>query len=198
MKNYKLIGLTGTTGAGKGEVRAVFSDNGYGVVDADILARAIMTDPVVLRIIQNFFGDDVVTNGSLNRKLLAARAFDTKESTDLLSKITHPFITPLLLKQIEEYSGSGVDKIVFDAPQLFESGLNLICDATVAVTAQDSIRLERIKARDGLDDNEAKQRIKVQFSDDFFRENCDYVIENNSDIPTLKSETQRIIDMIQR
>lgn len=198
MKSYRLIALTGTTGSGKSVVRGVFEENGYKVIDADILAREIMKNPIVLRVVQTFFGDDVVSDGRLDRRLLAQRAFADKDSTRLLGEITHPFITPLFLSEIEQLTAEGADKIVFDAPQLFESGLNIICDSIVAVVADEKLRLNRIILRDNLTETEAKARINAQFSDEYFRQHCDYIIENNSTPEKLHSEALRVLEEIKR
>ena len=180
MKKYKLVGLTGTTGAGKSTVCGVLESEGFCVINADSLAREIMTDEVVLAGIVRFFGDDVIRGGELDRAALAERAFSSPEKTALLNRLTHPYITERLLRRLERLTAAGQRLIVLDAPQLFESRLNLICDVIVAVVADSGERASRIKARDGLTDAQADARISAQLSDDFFRANSDLVIENQS------------------
>lgn len=198
MRTYKLIGLTGTTGSGKGEARKVFEQYGCSVIDADLLAREIMSNPVVLNSLQSFFGADVVEDGRLNRSLLAQRAFASKEKTNLLNSITHPHITTLFLSELNSLAGGGAQTIVFDAPQLFESKLDALCDCVVAVIAEEGVRAERIMKRDNLTREEAEARIKAQFSDEYFRENSDYIIENNSTVGELKLNAEKIIEIIRR
>lgn len=192
MKNYKLVGLTGTTGAGKGQVCKIFADNGYAIIDADFLARKAVESSLVLSLLSLNFGDDVVTNGKLNRSLLGQRAFATKEKTALLNSITHPFISSLFLEEVERLVKAGADKIVFDAPQLFESRLNVLCDVLIAVTADENIRKSRIMSRDNISEETAQNRMAVQFSSEFFRENCDFVIENNGTLKELEEKVQAI------
>ena len=196
MKNYKLIGLTGTTGAGKGQVCSFFESNGYAVIDADFLARKAVENPLVLTLLARNFGDDILDGGKLNRKLLGARAFASKEKTALLNSITHPFISAIFVEEVEKLVKGGADKIVFDAPQLFESRLNILCDIVIAVTADEKIRKERIMSRDALSEELAEKRISVQFSTEFFEENCDFIIENNSHLQELEEKTQTIIEKI--
>lgn len=196
MKSYKLTGLTGTTGAGKGQVCRVFADNGYAVIDADILARKAVENPLVLNLLSLHFGDDIVADGKLNRSLLGARAFATKEKTAMLNSITHPFISALFVEEVEKLAKTGVDKIIFDAPQLFESKLNILCDTLIAVTADESIRKARIIKRDKLTPREAEKRIAVQFSTEFFKENCDYIIENNGSIDELTEKIQKLLPIL--
>ncbi len=195
MRKYKLIGLTGTTGAGKGQVRRIFESQGYVSVDADFLARKIMENPIVLKSLCCYFGDDILENNVLNRSLLASRAFKSTESTQLLNSITHPFISALFIEELEKI-GRNSDKIIFDAPQLFESHLNAVCDVTVAVTAHRDIRIKRIINRDNISKETAEKRINCQYSDSFFAENCDYIIENNTDLQALEEATLKILSQI--
>lgn len=192
MKNYKLIGLTGTTGAGKSEVAELFRDKGYEVVYADSLAREIMNNPDVLSLLRENFGRDIADNNTLNRGLLAERAFKNKDTKKLLDSITHPFVSDLFLKELKRLNELEVTRILFDAPQLFESGLDVVCDCVVAVIAPGDIRLKRIKERDKLSEEQAKRRINVQFSDEFFIENSDYIIDNNSDYELLKEKVSKV------
>ena len=197
MKRFKLIGLTGTTGAGKSEAAQLFRESGYEVIYADFLAREIMNNPIVLSCLCGSFGSDVVTDNKLNRELLAERAFKNSDTKKLLDSVTHPFITALFLSEVKRMSGLGAKRILFDASQLFESGLNEICDCVISVTAPEDIRLRRITERDGLTIEQAKERMSVQFSDDYFRENSDFVIENNRDFASFKQAVGKIIKTLE-
>ena len=135
----------------------------------------------------NFF---ILPDGTLNRKLVAQIAFSTPEKTAVLNAITHPKIAQLMLKEAQSCDG---DAVIFDAPQLFESGLDVLCDLTVAVTAPRDERLRRIRERDGLSGQDALRRIGVQFTDGFFAEKCDFVIENSSTLTALAARVGEII-----
>lgn len=197
MKNFKLIGLTGTTGAGKSEVALIFQDNGYEVIFADLLAREIMSNDLVLQLLKDNFGEDIAPDNALDRKLLAARAFENEDTKKLLDSITHPFISSLFFGELKKLTGAGSRRIIFDASQLFESGLDLICDYVISVTAPEELRLSRVVERDGLTEEEAKRRINVQFRELFFRENSDYIIENNSDFNSLRTDTEKVIKTLE-
>ena len=196
MKLYKLIGLTGTTGAGKSAVADIFSRRGCAVISADILARRIMSNPIALSCIAREFGDDVVAGGELNRKLLAQRAFASREKTERLNAVTHPFIHDLFLKELKRFVDEGHRLIVFDASQLFESGMDVLCDLTVAVTAPEELRLRRVTERDGISEQSARARMAVQYSDSFFETNCDFVIDNSRGESALREQAERILSGI--
>lgn len=196
MKKYKLIGLTGPTGAGKSTAATAFRERGYSVVDADILARKAMENPAALRCVSGFFGEDIIKNGTLDRRLLAQRAFADREKTALLNSITHPFITSLFVEELKRIVETGRDKIVFDAPQLFESNLNLLCDLVVCVTAPRDVRLERIVKRDSISPQLAKKRMDAQYCDKFFRDNSDYILDNSSTQEELRQKVFLLTESI--
>ena len=150
----------------------------------------------MLQVIANAFGDDVAGDDGLNRSLLAERAFSSPENTALLNRLTHPYITERLLIKLSELTNAGERNIVLDAPQLFESRLNLICDIVVAVAANAEERARRVILRDGLSVEAAEARISAQLSDNFFREHCDFVIENNSSPEELEKSVSGVISRI--
>ena len=189
----KIVGLTGPTGAGKSIIAKLFAENGFYVINADLVAREAVENEQVLSDLIEAFGADIVSDGVLNRKLLAERAFSSKENTEILNSITHPAISKLISAYIDK---CGCDFVLLDAPQLFESGEQNRCFKTVAVLADEQLRLERIVLRDKIAPEQAKLRISAQYSDSFFAENCDYVIYNNGDVNELKNKAKDIIESI--
>lgn len=196
MKNYRLIGLTGGTGSGKSIVREVFAENGYSVIDADILARKALDNRILVGDIMTLFGADLMKADGLDRRELARRAFKNSETVKRLNSVTHPYITSLFLRELRELIRSGKTKILFDAPQLFEAELDVICDYTVAVIADRKLRLERIMKRDNISEIEAERRLNIQLTDSFFKENCDFYIENNNSEKELKEKTAGVLSRL--
>ena len=188
----KIIGLTGPTGAGKSSLKTVAENLGYKVIDCDITARkAVEKGTKGLMALVNTFGEDTLfSDGSLNPKALAQKAFSTPQNTELLNKILLPFITELVLKECEG------DKVLLDAPTLFESGLNEKCTATVGVLADRETRIERIKNRDNLSEDEALTRINAGKTDEFYKQNADFVIYNNGETEEFQKEFEVILSKI--
>ena len=152
-----------------------------------------------LKTIASVFGEDIITdNGTPDRKLLAERAFSSKENTALLSSIVHPFVTSELFAEIKKSAESGATTIVYDAPQLFESNADVICDEIISVTAEKSVRLERICKRDNISKENALMRMNAQRDEGFFRENSDYIIENNSDLSSLNVQLEGLLKQLNR
>ncbi len=195
MTRVKLIGLTGQSGAGKSTAAELFEENGMTVINADALVAEIYeSSPACLKSVAASFGGDIINpDGTLNRKLLARRAFESKENTALLGAIVHPFVIAETLKILKTLSGT----VVFDAPQLFESNMDAVCDVIVSVTADEGVRAGRIIERDGLTREQARERISAQHSEEFFRSHSDYILENNGNIARFKAQTSALIKKIQ-
>lgn len=188
-----IIGLTGPTGSGKSSVRAVAESLKIKVVDCDILARkAVEKGSNGLKAVTDAFGKEILNpDATLNRKALAEIAFSKKENTELLNKTLFPHILNLAKEEIEENVN-----IIFDAPTLFESGLDKICNATIAILASREVRLQRIINRDTLTESQALLRMSAGKDDDYYKERADYIVFNNNDINEFNNEILQILKQI--
>ena len=189
MRQYRLIGLTGQSGAGKSTVSAVFASHGATVIDADAIVAQLYRDrsPCLKTVAASFGADILSADGTLDRRLLASRAFASAENTALLGRLVHPFVTARLLELLRGAKGV----VVYDAPQLLESGADAICDCVVAVVADRALRRQRIMTRDGLSEQEADSRLNAQLGEEIFRRRADIIIENNTDRETLLKNAER-------
>ena len=137
-----VVGLTGPTGAGKSSVTAVAEELGFKVIDCDQFARkATEKDSEGLSAVVNAFGEGILNDdGSLNRAALAAAAFATAEKTELLNQTLLPHIVKLINVEIN------TERVLLDAPTLFESGADSICDEIIVIKGDNfSYELSKIK-----------------------------------------------------
>lgn len=168
-----LIGLTGQTGAGKGYIGERLTALGFNILDTDLYARKITEkNSSYLPELAEKFGEDIIKDGILDRKLLAKRAFCSDEKTKELNSIMHPAILDMCIKNAEFPA-------VFDAPLLFECGGEKYCTAVLAVTAPENIRLERIMKRDGISKEEARLRMDAQKDEKYYIKNADFTVIND-------------------
>lgn len=187
-----IIGLTGPTGAGKSSACAVAVEFGFKVVDCDKLARkAVEKGTAGLASLIFAFGTEILNrDGTLNRKVLARIAFSTKENTELLNRTLLPHIV-LLVKQETD-----AELVLLDAPTLYESGIDSMCNAVIAVLAEREIRLSRILKRDGIDKQAATLRIKAGKADEYYKSRTEHIIYNNGDEDDFKDRFKAIINKI--
>lgn len=187
-----VLGLTGPTGSGKGIFSLCAGDLGFNVIDCDLVAReAVKKGMPALSALTKVFGKDILLeNGELNRKAMAAIAFSSREKTELLNKTVLPFISKMVTERING------DFVLLDAPTLFESGIDRICNKTVAVLAPADIRKKRIIERDGLDVSAANARISAGKPDEFYRENADKIFINGNDIDSFRKTVKIYLEDI--
>ena len=178
------IGVCGSSGSGKGYICKLFSTYGYKWIDTDKVYRDLATPKSeCVKELKEYFGNTILnSDGSLNRKELSKCVFEgenAKENLDTLNKITHFHIRKETERIIMESEQNGYKGVLVDAPVLFESGFDKMCDATICVTAPTSLKLERIIKRDNISMEKALFRISSQLSDDELREKCTYEIDNS-------------------
>ena len=189
-----VVGITGPTGAGKSAAAREFVQNGFFLVDTDVLARQIvMPDSECLRELAVEFSDGVLNpDGSLNRRMLAQVAFASDVSARKLNEITHPYILALSEQIIKEAAQNGYKAAVIDAALLFESGGDRLCDRTVCVTAPQEVRLTRIMKRDGLDAGDVLARMAAQQPAEYYRERADYMLDGGGAAEELRRMANKL------
>lgn len=171
-----IIGITGGTGCGKTTLLQLIAQLGGMVLDCDaIYHRLLETDTSLLGAIEARF-PGTVSNGMLDRKKLGSMVFCDENALLDLNRITHGAVKKEVLHQLEAKPRLAA----IDAIGLFESGLADLCDITVAITAPETVRLQRLMARDGISESYARSRIAAQHSPDWFAEKCHYVLHNDS------------------
>lgn len=198
LEGVMVVGLTGQTGAGKTTVCKIFLENGFSIINADHIARLVVEKgQPCLKEICEFFGTDILLeNGMLDRPKLAGLVFTDKKKLDLLNSITYPYITSEILKLIRKMSVQGHKLILLDAPTLFESRADDFCELIISVISRENLRLERIMKRDKISRESAQYRMDSQLKEEFFRQNSDFIIKNNSDIDNLYEVTREVTDKI--
>ena len=187
-----IIGITGGTGCGKTTLLNVIRDRGGLVLDCDAIYHELLkSDKEMLTAIDTRF-PGVVENGALNRKKLGSIVFSDKDALLDLNKITHAAVKAEVLRRLS----SGPKLAAIDAIALFEGGLAELCDTTVAVTAPTEDRVKRLMKRDNISEEYARNRIAAQHDEAWFREKCDYVLENAGEIDAFATKCVAFLDTV--
>jgi dephospho-CoA kinase len=136
----------------------------------------LRTDEGLRRAITDAFGDVFDENG-LNRQKLGAVVFGDSAAMDRLNAIIYAYIPREVERRI---TATDAPIVGIDAINLFESGLSRLCHRTVGLLAPPEVRLRRIMARDGIDEEYARLRIAAQKGDDFYRAHCTDILMNDA------------------
>lgn len=179
MRDLKIVGVTGPTGAGKTTVLMALSERGFAPVDCDALYYELLRRDGVLRLgLRDTFGAVFRPDGTLDRPALAARVFGSPADLTKLNALVYPAVYAAIQQKIENCPRKG---LAIDAVNLVESGLADLCGMTIAVTAAPADRIRRIMARDNLSLARAKARVAAQKPDSWYRDRCTILIENCGD-----------------
>lgn len=194
-----VLGLTGSTGAGKSEVAQRLCHYGFSVIDADAIARAVVEkgSPCLTALVHHFSEEILHDDGTLNRARLAALAFASPEQTQVMNQLMHPAIVQRIQRELDDLTEKNTALVLLDVPLLFQSGLNALCDRTVAVVASAAIREARICTRDGLTKQQAQTRMNAQPANDYYEMRADYVLYNDSDRAVLNEAVAALWEQIQ-
>lgn len=192
-----IIGVTGQSGVGKSTVCEMFEKFGYKTINADLVARqVVLPSSNCLNELTKQFSTSILNDDkSLNRKILGSIVFNDKDKLDKLNNIIFPYIISEIQNQINELTLKN-KYILLDAPTLFESKANELCDFTIGIVTDLDISINRIIKRDNISLIDAKARIDSQFNKDFFINNCDFVIENIGSLFELEKKVENIINII--
>ena len=182
-----ILGITGNSGSGKSHLSQIISKRiNAQIIDADEIVKEL-SEPgnnYYNKIIE-LFGKQILKENKLNKKQIAQIIYNDSEKRENLNKLTYKYVVEEIKKRVEK---SKQKNIIIDAPLLFESSLDKICNKTIAILADFEIKLQRITNRDKIDKKIAKARLDIQPNDEYYKKNADYIIKNNGKIDEAKLE----------
>jgi L-threonylcarbamoyladenylate synthase len=174
-----IFGITGGTGAGKTSALRALETLGGCILDCDALYHEMLrTDEPLRNALTDAFGDVFLPDGTLDRQKLGNVVFRDAEAMARLNAIVYAHLVPEAARRAE-----GHELVGFDAINIIESGMGLLCCRTVGVIAPAEVRVKRIMARDGIDETYARMRIAAQKQDEFYYQHCTDVLQNTEQSP---------------
>lgn len=185
-----IVGLTGGIGSGKSAVANHFVALGASLVDTDAIAHLLTAGGgAAMPAIRDCFGlDALAADGSLDRARMRALAFNQPEARRQLEAILHPLIRDESARQCQSAQGPYV---ILAVPLLVESGTyRERCDRICVVDCPEALQIERVKARNGLDETQIRAIMAAQASRAARRAVADDVIDNSSTLEHLKTQVE--------
>jgi dephospho-CoA kinase len=191
-----IVGLTGGVGSGKSTVSALLAEHGAVIIDADAIAREVVEPgtPGFAAVVEQFGDAVVAADGRLDRPALAAVVFRDEDQRAALNSIVHPLVG----QRTGELSAAAPEGaiVVYDVPLLVESNLAAGFDVVVVVEADVETRLSRLAER-GMSDQDARDRMAIQATDEERRAVADEVILNEGTLDELKARIDGVWQRLQ-
>lgn len=197
-----VIGICGGSGSGKTQVSQILLARGIPVFESDDVYHGLIAAPSpCTRAIAAEFGECVLApDGAVDRAALREVVFSASPEAPArlarLNEITHRYVREAFTHWSLVQSAADAPCIALEAPLLFESGMDALCDAIVAVTAPLEIRVQRIMRRDRISEEQARARIRAQCPDEALLARCDYVIRNEGTMNDILAQIDHIIMQI--
>jgi dephospho-CoA kinase len=186
------VGLTGGLGAGKSEALRALEDLGAETLSTDAVVHDLLATDELRDIVVARLGDEVARDGALDRSLMAERVFGDDEARGWLESELWPRVG----RRVAEWK-QGVDALdpppraaVVEVPLLFESGMEGLYDATIAVIADEEVRAKRAGARGHASVDERAGR---QLSQQEKAEKADYAVRNDGSLEELRENLSRVL-----
>jgi dephospho-CoA kinase len=186
------VALTGGIGSGKSTAGDFFEDLGAVVVDADQLAREVIErgtdgfDELVAT-----FGDEILTNGILDRRKLGEIVFADPKARKTLEEIIHPRVAEAFDEIVQESPADSV--IVYQIPILVETKGEDRFDYVITVESNLDLRIARLKER-GMKSYEIDARLKTQASDEQRAAIADLIFKNDGDLDQLLRQVENVYE----
>ena len=197
-----VIALTGGVAAGKSSVTRRFEELDVHVYDADIAAREVVAPGTAgLAAVIKVWGTNVLDRtGKLDRRAMRQRIFADPTSRRKLETIIHPLVRDWLNNCVAAETGP---YCLLAIPLLAENISNYQwIKHVLLVDAPESMQLDRLMLRDGIDETLARRMLAQQASRAERLALADYVIDNSGDEVALDEAVaqlhQRFLALSQR
>ena len=187
---YKL-GITGGIGSGKSTVSEFFKKKGAFIFDADSEAKNLFTNNSNLsqRIIATF-GSQVTTKKQLDLKRLSALVFSSRSLQNKLNNIVWPEVSSVMIDAAEKAENNGITLFIVDAALLIEAGFNDFFNSILLITADKSMRLNRILLRKNIPENQIEKRMALQMPESEKQKQAQTTIKNNGNMQELHTQLE--------
>ncbi|EHA8591300.1 dephospho-CoA kinase [Cocos nucifera] len=196
----RIVGLTGGIASGKSTVSDLFKSHGVPVVDADLIARDVVRKGTGgwKKVVAAFGNDILLENGEIDRARLGQIVFSDSTKRQLLNRLLAPYISSGMFWEIMKLWLKGSKVIILDIPLLFEAKMDRWTAPIIVVWVDPETQVQRLMVRDGIPEEQARNKINAQTALDWKKTKGDIVIDNSGTIEETKLQFQEVLNQVTR
>ncbi|MBN2654829.1 MAG: dephospho-CoA kinase [Nitrospirae bacterium] len=185
-------GLTGSFGMGKSTVSKMFAQLGAKIINTDSIVNNLLTDPDIIKKVEDTFGPESVTDGVVNKKELSEAVFKFPHLRISLENILHPPVFARVEEEKKQISKSDPSAVVIiEAPVIFERGYQNRFDVIITVFTTEDIAVKRLGIK-GISEQDARSRFASQMPVKGKISKSDFSIDNSSSIDVTEKQVEEI------
>jgi dephospho-CoA kinase len=196
----KVIGITGTIASGKSLVGKILTEQGFPVIDTDVIVHDLFAHSASLKqAICGRFGNGVLTSdgSGIDRTKLGAVIFADAAARKDLEAIVHPATIEECEQQVLQ-AGEKSAVVFVLVPLLFEAKQEHRYDEIWAVHTDLSVLRERLRARNQFTDQEIDARLSAQLSQSEKISRAHRTIDNSGTIDSTTGQVMELITALRR
>jgi dephospho-CoA kinase len=190
------VGLTGGLGAGKSEALDALRELGAATLSTDTVVHELLASPDLRELISSRLGPGVVRDGSLDRSAIAERVFADEEARRWLEGVLWPRVGEWVgAWRAEAESANPTPRAaVVEVPLLFESGMEVIFERTIAVVADEAVRAERAGRRGHA---ALAERTGRQLTQEQKAQRADFTVRNDGSLDALRKTLSLVLGKLE-
>mgnify|MGYP001189088803 CR=1 FL=1 len=190
------VGITGGIGSGKSLFSKVCVERGYLVMDADTLAKELMsTSQIIKDALIREFGKESYENGVLNKAYISQKIFKAPSLLQIINSIVHPVV----IEAIREGLVNSPKKLAFaESALIYESNFAHIFDKIVVIAADDETRIARVIKRGAITQEQVLRIISNQIPQSEKIAQANHVLYNNSSVEEFRESANKFLDSLEQ
>jgi len=196
--NKAKIAITGGIGSGKSQAVKFIKALGFSVFSCDEIYKNVILSREYIEQVEKAFPESVV-NKQIDRKILADIVFNDAQRRQTLNNIAHPLIMERLFRDMDD---APMELVFAEVPLLFEGNYQELFDFVIVIERDIAKRIESVKTRDGLSDEQILNRIQSQFDyskikeTEYFKNGKIIEIDNNGGVEDLNEKVSLEINRL--
>ncbi|MGI6067943.1 dephospho-CoA kinase [Absicoccus porci] len=191
LSKKKIIGLTGSMGAGKSQVSKYVAKR-YPVLDCDqVNAHLLEKGQKGYQVLVKKALVPLDEKGNIDKVQMAQQMFQVADRKQRIEDLLHP----LILNEMQTWAQAQTVSLVFmEVPLLFESHVESMFDSIWCVVTNQDIALDRLQKYRHFTASQAQARLAYQMDPEVKIRKSDVVIYNNAGLDGLYAQVQKALE----